>query len=264
MIAGEPAGPAVPDCVRDLAAGRKISLVWENAVGGLAFLVGDGPDQFIKWAPAGAPLDLAAEAGRMAWAGRYIPVARPLGTGRDEAGSWLVTTVLPGRSAVQEPWASDPRTAVTAIGAGLRALHDTLPVTSCPFSWSAEARLASARRRAAAGQIDSSDWHMDHQQLGLARALDLLAGIPPVDRLVVCHGDACAPNTMLGDDGRWSAHADLPDLGAADRWADLAIATWSTTWNYGPGWERPLLDAYGIGPDPERTRYYRLLWELGE
>jgi len=49
----------------------------------------------------------------------------------------------------------------------------------------------------------------------------------------------------------------------ADRWADLAIATWSAEWNYGPGWERPLLDAYGIRPDPDRTRYYRLLWDLG-
>ncbi|HEY1642329.1 MAG TPA: phosphotransferase, partial [Streptosporangiaceae bacterium] len=94
-------------------------------------------------------------------------------------------------------------------------------------------------------------------------ALDRLTAIPPADRLVVCHGDACAPNTMLSDDGRWSAHADLSDLGVADRWADLAVATWSTTWNYGPGWERPLLDAYGIDPDPGRTGYYRLLWELG-
>ena len=49
----------------------------------------------------------------------------------------------------------------------------------------------------------------------------------------------------------------------ADRWADLAVATWSTTWNYGPGWETPLLEAYGVAPDPERTRYYRLLWDLG-
>jgi hypothetical protein len=40
---------------------------------------------------------------------------------------------------------------------------------------------------------------------------------------------------------------------------DLGVATWSTEWNYGPGWDRPLLDAYGIEPDPERTAYYRLL-----
>ena len=61
-------------------------------------------------------------------------------------------------------------------------------------------------------------------------------------------------------DGSW---VDLGDLGVADRWADLAIATWSTEWNYGPGWEQLLLDAYGIKPDAQRTRYYRLLWELG-
>ena len=45
--------------------------------------------------------------------------------------------------------------------------------------------------------------------------------------------------------------------------ADLAIATWSAGWNYGPGWEPLLLDAYGVEPDPDRTAYYRLLWDLG-
>ena len=48
----------------------------------------------------------------------------------------------------------------------------------------------------------------------------------------------------------------------ADRWADLAIATWSIGWNYGPGWEQLLLDTYGVSFDAERSRYYRLLWEL--
>ena len=41
------------------------------------------------------------------------------------------------------------------------------------------------------------------------------------------------------------------------------LATWSTTWNYGPGWEDFLLDAYGVDPDAHRMRYYRLLWDLG-
>jgi aminoglycoside phosphotransferase len=44
---------------------------------------------------------------------------------------------------------------------------------------------------------------------------------------------------------------------------DLAVATWSVDWNYGPQWESLLLSAYGIDPDPDRTRYYRLLWDLG-
>jgi kanamycin kinase len=29
-----------------------------------------------------------------------------------------------------------------------------------------------------------------------------VTGAPLIDRLVVCHGDACAPNTLINDDGR--------------------------------------------------------------
>jgi kanamycin kinase len=67
---------------------------------------------------------------------------------------------------------------------------------------------------------------------------------------------------MLAFGGRFCGHVDLGSLGVADRWADLAVATWSTTWNYGLGWEHRLLDAYGVAPDPDRTRYYRLLYDL--
>ena len=40
------------------------------------------------------------------------------------------------------------------------------------------------------------------------------------------------------------------------------VKRWSTTWNYGPGWSGPLLQAYGVKPDPRRLAYYRLLWDL--
>ena len=87
---------------------------------------------------------------------------------------------------------------------------------------------------------------------------------PPVDRLVVCHGDPCAPNTLLGEDGSWVAHVDVDRLGVADRWADLAVGSWSTEWNYGPGWEELYLSSYGVEPDAPRLEYYRRLWALGD
>ena len=253
----------LPAVVQELAAARQVRLAWENA-DALTFEVGDGPDRcFVKWAPAGSPLDLAAEAARMTWAFAYTPVPGVLGVGADGGGSWLVTAALPGRNAVSRRWLADPRKAVIAIGEGLRALHDALPVTDCPFSWMAQDRVAAAQRAAAAGRLDTSDWAPEHLELGIEGAIARVQNIPPADELVVCHGDACAPNTLITDDGRWSGHVDLGNLGVADRWADLAIATWSAGWNYGPGWEHVLLDAYGIKPDAERTRYYRLLWELG-
>ena len=162
--------------------------------------------------------------------------------GGDDSHEWIVTVALAGRSAVDPRWIAEPATAVRAVGEGLRALHDALPVEECPFEWSVASRRTNAERRG-------------------IRVPDGLREAPPIDRLVVCHGDACCPNTLVGDDGRWAGHVDLGALGTGDRWADIAVAAMSTRWNYGPGWEAPLIEAYGVDPDPDRLTYYRDLWD---
>jgi aminoglycoside phosphotransferase len=257
-------GKPVPQPVTDLAAGRPVREVWENAVGGRTFEVGRAAGRyFIKWTPASSGIDLDREAARLEWAGSYITVPRVLGRGAGDAESWLVTSALPGENAVTERWRADPAAAVAAIGEGLRAMHEAMPVAACPFSWMAQDQVADARRRAELGPFDPECWHTEHRSLSTEQALDRLADIPPVDRLVVCHGDACAPNTLITEDGHCSGHVDFDQLGVADRWADIAVATWSAEWNYGPGWEDHLLSAYGVAPDPDRTGYYRLLWDVG-
>jgi kanamycin kinase len=263
VVAGPPEGDVgVPTVIFELAAGRPVRAVWLNELGGLTFELGTGSDRcFAKWAPADSELDLAGEASRMIWTRPFSLVPEVVAMGKDAAGSWLATTALSGESAVSDRWRQEPIVAVTAIGVGLRHLHDHAPVESCPFSWSVSDRIARARQRVADGMTRASAWHRTHQALTLEDAVAIATDPPEVDRLVVCHGDACAPNTII-DAGTWSGHVDLGSLGVADRWADLAIATWSTEWNYGPGWEHTLLDAYGIESDPARTAYYRLLWDL--
>ncbi|OLE26707.1 MAG: aminoglycoside phosphotransferase APH(3') [Catenulispora sp. 13_1_20CM_3_70_7] len=252
----------VPDPIREAAHGQAIHPAWQNELGGVTFRLGDGPDlRYAKWAPAGSGLDLAGEAARMRWAGAYVTVPRVLELGGNDDGTWLVTAAISGDMAVTDRWKREPATAVRVIGEALRAFHDALPVDECPFSASAEERVAEAERNAV--RLEHRTFHPDFRHLSSTAALKQVADIPPIDKLVVCHGDTCAPNTLLTPDGRFAGHVDLGALGVADRWSDLAIATWSTTWNYGDGWEEPLLDAYGIAPDPERTEYYRLLWEVG-
>ena len=254
-IAGAPPpGTPVPAVVRRLL-GPGATPVWRNELGGLTYRTAG---LVAKWQPAGR-LDLRQEAERLMWASRHAAVPVPLEAGADDDGSWLLTAALPGRSAVDPRWLADPATASRAIGAGLRALHDALPVRECPFSWDAQGRAERARRL---GRRDPAQRHPDMRDLDFDEVIAMLQQPPLPDRLVVCTGDACAPNTLVDDGGNCSGHVDLGMLGVADRWADLAVATWSTQWNYGPGWEGALLDAYGIEPDPERTRYYRLLWEF--
>lgn len=219
----------IPEVVERIAAGRPAVAVWVNELGGVTFALDRGAE-FVKVYPESEAHLLIAEVPRLRWARHFTPVPEVLAFGP----GWLHTARLPGRSAVDPYWADDPLTAARAIGAGLRRLHDALPVDGCPFgrpSWVPE-------------------------------------GAPPADRPVVCHGDACAPNTLMADDGTFSGHVDLGDLGVADRWSDLAIATSSLDWNFpteGPGgFQQALLDAYGIAPDTDRIAYYRWAWDASE
>ena len=169
MIAGTPAGPvAVPGPVADLAGPARLTPVWRNQLGGLTWQLGDGPQRrFVKWAPAGSGLDLASEVQRLRWAARFTPVPVVLEHGADDDGEWLLTVGLPGRSAVDPRWLADPGPAVDAIGAGLRALHDALPVEACPFDWSAGERLVHAFGRQPDGV---SFGHAHHDPLRSAPA----------------------------------------------------------------------------------------------
>jgi len=147
---------------------------------------------------------------------------------------------LPGRSAVDPTWVTRPTEAIRALATGPLALH-SMPIDDCPFVWDVESRVDAAT---AAGR-------------------DIPANLriaPPIDRLVICHGDACAPNTLLDTDGRFLANVDFARLGMADRWADLAVATMSLAWNYADFDETVFWDTYGIDPDPQRISYYRALY----
>lgn len=276
--------PVPPQVARYVRPGDDVRAVWVNGVGGVTFRVAGGADvRFVKWHPGPAPVvgtlmpdgrtgppgdgALAVEAERLAWAHEHgASVPEVLDVGADDDGSWLVTAGLPGLAAVVEPWLSRPVVAARAIGAGLRALHDALPVEDCPWTWGTDARLARARARGASsgpGGWTPEQLHPDHHGIPHAELLARLADVPEVDHLVVAHGDACAPNTLLAEDGSYLATIDLDALGVADRWADLAIAGWSTKWNYGRDLTAEVCDAYGVTPDEDRLRYYRLLWDLG-
>lgn len=226
----------IPGVVRRLAGSAELEPVWLNHLGGLTFRAGSA---FIKWCPLDAGVDFAGEAEKLEWVSKYTPVPDVVEFGSDADSQWLVTSALPGSNAVDARWVSAPVQAAHAIGAGLRAFHDAVPVETCPYDWSIDHRISTATK---AGLQPVSDTP------------------PPVDQ-VVCHGDACAPNTLLDDAGNWTAHVDLGSLGVGDRWADLAPAIMSTEWNYGRRYTTELLDGYGVALDEVKLDFYCRLWD---
>ncbi len=84
---------------------------------------------------------------------------------------------------------------------------------------------------------------------------------PDSEDVVVCHGDYCPPNILIRE-GRAVGYVDLGELGVADRWWDLAVATWSLNWNLGPGFEGLFLREYGAALDSDRMAFYRLMYDL--
>lgn len=254
----------VPSVVHDLAdrlrSGATVVPVWRNEYGGLTVRLETecgSQRSYLKWVPDGAPCpDPLAEADRLLWAASFTPVPRVLDAGRDAQGSWLLTAAVEVRgeiasSAIEPRWHDRAERSAIAIGIGLRRFHDALPTDTCPFVRTAETRVAAltAELGAAAER---------------ATTAAALGTPPPVDRPVVCHGDATVPNTLLDRDGRFVAHVDVGDLGVADRWSDIAVTTRSVTRRYGPGLEPLVLTAYGVAPDRERTAYYRALWDAEE
>ncbi|WP_198671595.1 phosphotransferase [Desertihabitans aurantiacus] len=253
----EPAG-GPPAAVLELAGGRPHRLVWHNGLGGLTYSVGEPVVEYVKWSPEHWEVDLGLEADKLVWTRRWLPTPEVLHVGagidaRHGPSSWLHTRALPGSSAIDPGWQSED--AVVELGRALRRLHDALPVRECPWSWSAENRLSEL-----ATHLPQND---------VSGVLDP----PEVDVEVVCHGDACNPNFLLGPgaDGRpvCTGYLDLGQLGVGDRWADLAPAVLSLGWNFdrvvSPRRARDLLlEGCQVDLDADRLDYYTRLWQAGD
>jgi kanamycin kinase len=223
-------GLDVPAIVLELANGDVPELTWRNELHGLTFRLGE---RYLKWSPRSTGIDLNRERVRLKWLqGRHTaPVV--LDYGEDGDAQWMLTAALPARSVVQSDRSVPPEVAVPAIAHGLLALH-ALSVEEFPE------------------ELFVGSWvNRESPQLGPK---------PAVDGPVVVHGDACAPNTLIGADNTWAGHVDLGDLTVGDRWADLAVASMSLGWNYTPPLEELFWSTYGVLPDEERIRYYRALW----
>ena len=268
----DPAGPAdlpicelrIPDHLVDAHADWSWSLAWDYVPGSKTWRLdrGDGQVRYLKVGYRASVPTISDECTRMRWARLYLPVPDVVDCGATNEIDWMLTAALPGMDATAAELRLDPAGLVASLARGLRQFHKA-PTEECPFDSTNETAIKVVRRRIEAGQVNpETHFHPEHSHFTPESALSDLERLQPTSEdLVVCHGDYCLPNVLI-ENGEVTGFLDLGELGVADRWRDLAVATWSVTWNVGPGWERHFLKAYGEVPDPRRMAFYRLLYDL--
>ena len=256
--------PEAPDELRTKYADWKWELVWQYGPEALTFRLSNASRgaRYLKMSRADYFPGLDDEADRMAWAVDHLPVPHVIERGSDAGVSWLTTHALPGRNATDPALAGDPERLVRALAEGLRRFHRA-PVEACPFDFRLDGALAHIRRRLELGHIQPErDFHPEFAHLSAEEAVEHLERTrPKAETLAVCHGDYCLPNVLI-EEGVVTGFVDLGEVGVADRWWDLAVATWSVTWNLGPGHEDLFLSEYGVDRDDQLLDFYRLMYDV--
>jgi aminoglycoside phosphotransferase len=253
----------LPFDLTDRFSSWRPSVVWSLNPDSPTYLLQRGDERrYVKLAAAGRAIP--DEAQKMRWASAWLRVPEVVEYGSDGDTDWLMTLPLPGVCAVDHPWVTErPRDLVIALAEGLRAFHDAVKVADCPFDFSVDTAVAQARARVGAGLVDPArDFHSEHAGLSAPEALErLLAEVPDPGQEVVCHGDYCVPNAFI-EEGRVTGYLDLGRVAMADPWWDLAVGSWSCTWNLGPGYEELFFSVYGVEVDEQRLAWYRLLYDV--
>ena len=222
----------------------------------------NGESRFLKMVKRNWYPGIKEEVARIQWATNHLPVPEILQVNLSDKVPWMLTKVLPGGDGNQPDMAADPARLVQMLAHALRHFHE-MPVNLCPFDFRLDAALWHASSRLKAGLIDPKlHFHKEFQHLSENEAIQILHDERPrFEELVVCHGDFCVPN-ILFHKGTLSGFIDLGELGVADVWWDLAVATWSLEWNLGAGFEELFLKEYGQSTDVEKIQYFRLLYEV--
>jgi len=206
------------------------------------------------------------------WLAGKVPAPRVAAHEVQEGQDWLLMTRIRGTELCKPDIMNRPTLLLDCMAEALHTLW-AIPVETCPFERTVADILSHAEAAILGGRFDSSDCEPETFGPGgfedPKALLDWLKSHLPRQDRVVTHGDFCLPN-LFTDGKRFTGLIDVGNVGAGDRWADLALGWRSLKHNsdghYGKIYPDihpdDLFRAAGVPKDEEKLRYYILLDEL--
>jgi aminoglycoside phosphotransferase len=226
------------------------------------------PSLYLKISPPALAHSLRREKMRLEWLKNRLPVPEVLLFAADESHEYLLLSAISGTDASDEMLKDDFPRVVEQSVAGLKLIHG-VPIENCPFDESGDCKIELAGRLVAAGLVDEDDFDEINRGKTAADLLrETIAAAPSGEDLVFTHGDYCLPNIIL-ENKRVKGFVDWGNAGIADRFQDLALLTRSILYNFAAkpdkdafDLEASVFEIYGVKPDWEKVRFYRLLDEF--
>ena len=206
------------------------------------------------------------------WLAGKAPVPRVAAHEVRDGLDWLLMTRIRGKELCKPEVMNRSALLLDCMAEALHTLW-AIPAEDCPFERTVADNLSHAEAAILSGRFDPSDCEPETFGPGgfenPKALLDWLKShLPPQDRAVT-HGDFCLPN-LFTDGQRFTGFIDVGNVGAGDRWMDLALGWRSLKHNsdghYGKVYPDinpdDLFRAAGVAKDEEKLRYYILLDEL--
>jgi aminoglycoside 3'-phosphotransferase-1 len=221
------------------------------------------PDLFLKHGKDALADDIGDEMARLRWLGGYLPVPAVVHFTRTADEAWLLMTALPGETAyrILEEYPERRTAVVDALARFLRRMHE-IRTSECPFTSDHAYRLARARARIDAKEVDEDDFDEEREGWTAEQVWDAMQALLPLaPDPVVTHGDYSLDNLLIRD-GEVVGCIDVGRLGIADRYQDLAIA-WNCLGEFGASLQERFLEQYGVlEVDRSKLQFHLLLDEL--
>jgi aminoglycoside phosphotransferase len=197
----------------------------------------------------------------------YVPKVYEMGM--IENHKYVIMEKLRGRMLHEEFLYLPMEEVITLYAKAIRKFH-TLPIDGVPFNYQTKQKIKEASNRVREGLVKTQYFEREFKGMSASDVYQLMLSYKQgEDDIVLCHGDVSMPN-MIIDENKKIGYIDVSQIGACNRYLDIAIGLRSLRYNL-EALNRTLTteyielfkNAYGIERiDKKKLMFYILLDEL--